>query len=271
MAHLARTVADEVLVRGYITLGTDLVAIDENIYKSINGDDGGTWSPSTSINIYGEGVIVAGLWVMEGAGVTATTSTGSKYITFNRGTASDYFGYDTGHPGRSASILYHLHEAYSHDPRSIDFLVIDGVRTKTAGARFFVPLPVYGNAAKIDSVELRFRVGTAHANVPEYLPRIRVFAVSSEGVVIPLRSKDATTDVDGFQFFGTPASGAAWYNTNSYKTQTYTCNVTLAVDLSEYTFYVEIIDESGTDSQLLNTFSSVKVAFSSITIFDGRN
>lgn len=270
MAHLTRAIADTVLVRGYITTTQNLIDIDQKTFVSLNGDEGGTWSPTAPIIIAGTGVVIAGLWVMSGAGVSVTTGV-SKPITFNKGTAGDYFGIDPSHAGYTPSTISNFFDYYAPVAQAVGWF--GGLLPNQPGARFFTPLNVYSGASKIDNVVITWRVRESHAALPQYLPRARVVAVTDEGVVIPLRTKDATTDADGFQFLPTPASPSAYYNAHLPQTWTYTCNVVLPVDSAKYVYYIEFIEESGTNSwtSLGSQFISAVTHHSAVTIFDGRN
>lgn len=272
MAHLNRILSDAVLIRGYITLGIDLAKIDTNIFKALNGDKGGTWSPTSSITIAGKGVVVAGPgpWTMSGTTVKVTTGP-NKPILFGKGDKTDYFGIATGHVGAAFSTFVRFIESFTKNVGVKDDSTT-GVLTTVPGVRFFTPLRVFSGAPKIDSVQVVFLVLQAHASVPQYLPKMRVIAVSVDGTVTPLRTADSTTDSDGFKYFPTPVSGAAWYNGGAIQTFTYTCNVIKPVDVSTYSYFVEFVDESGTGSFTTtgNLYYGATVAYSAVSLFDGR-
>ncbi len=272
MSHFTRTIPDSILVRGYVTTGANLADIDVKTASALNGDGGGTWTPSTLIEINGAGAIVAGPWTLSGAAVTASPPGGSvPTILFNRGTAGDYFGLAAAHTGASPVVHTGLFEYLSVIPGVV--IWFGGLLPTVKGARFFTPLSVYSGAASITSVEISWRVREAHANIPQYLPRMRVIAVADDGTVYPLRAKDATTDVDGFQYLPTPLTGAAYYNLGAIQVWTYTCNIVLPVDSSRYIYFVEFIEESGTNSWTSSgsSFVSANTHFALLTIFDGRN
>lgn len=275
MAHVVRILSDATLKRALLVDGADIAAIDENTKKAINGDEGGTWSSAAAVEIAGTGVVIGGPWTMDGAAVTVTTAA-NKPILFARGTRDDYFGIDPAHAGASPTVFVAFMQYYGLQPYQASWF--GGLIFAAPGNRIYTPLPVYNGAPQVDSVVVDFRVRAAHANVPQYLPRMRVFAVTTDGTVIPLRSPDATTDADGFQFFSpTPATGAAWYALGAFQQWTYTCNVVLPCDSGLYRFFIEIIDESGSGAWVLpagsngNQFRSATAYFSNVTIFDGRD
>lgn len=270
MAHLTRAIDDTVLVRGYIVSTQNLIDIDQKTFVSLNGDEGGAWAPTAPIVIGGTGVIIAGLWTISGSGASVTTGV-SKSITFNRGTSGDYFGFDPSHAGALPATVSNFFEFYTPVAQSVVWF--GGLLPTKTGARFFTPLNVYSGASQINTVVITWRVRETHSALPQYLPRVRVIAVTDEGVVIPLRSSDATTDADGFQFLPTPASVTAYNNGLVAQTWTYTCNVVLPVDSTEYTYFIEFIEESGTGSWVSSGSQFIKSVtnHSLVTIFDGRN
>lgn len=265
-------------MRGYITTGQNLANLDTNTTKGMNGDEGGNGSPSTLIEIAGKGVVIAGLWTMQGAGVTAHSGVG-KPISFERGTSGDYFGIAPANAGASPSVVTGFIKHFSSIPYESDWAFY-GVIARRTGARFYLPVDVYGGYL-LDSVTVTFNVQSTHAGVPQYLPQMRLIAVKPDGTVIPLRSPDTTTDVEGFQFFSpTPASGAAWFAASAEQTWTYTRNVSLPDDPDSYAYFVEIIEESGTNAWTFTSGYNPNVptrwlrattSFSLVTLFNGRN
>ena len=125
MAHLLRIIPDSSLVRGYIPTGANLKDIDQNTFVSINGDDGGTWVPSSHIVIGGNGVAVAGPWRMNGANVTA-----SSPFTFGKGTVDDYWQIPIGHAARTYTIFTYFLESFAAVPTDI---------AQSVTSTFFVP------------------------------------------------------------------------------------------------------------------------------------
>jgi hypothetical protein len=276
VTHFGRERNDAGYYRGYVGAGGELATIirniDEKTKKSINGDEGGTWSPSSPIEIGGAGVIVGGPWVMSGAGVTVTTDT-DKPITFGRGDAADYFALDPAHAGASPTVYSAFRVASSALKSDEPYLSGGRLLSAAVGSRFATPLRVLSGAPSIATVTVTFRVNETHMDVPQVLPRMRVVAVASDGTVIPLRAPDATTDLEGFQYFPTPASGAAWTAGGADQAWLYTCNVAHVVDTGEFLYFAELVDESGADSWTVagNLFIGAAVTFAPISIFDGRD
>jgi hypothetical protein len=185
-----------------------------------------------------------------GAGARVrTTGTPSSRFVFGKLTSDDAFLIDPGHAGYSRSLITHMTEGYSttQDKVFINTSLVN-IALDIPGTMFTNNLRVH-DGSTLSSVAFIFAVRTAHASVPEYLPRFRVARVSESGVVEPLRAPDSTTDFEGFQFFSPrPASGALWYAGSGPQTYTYTCNVNNVVDLSRYHYIIEVQDERGANS-----------------------
>ena len=275
MTHLARRYPDAVWITAYVPTGADFDFIDQNTYVALNGDQGGHWYPTTSIDIGGAGCIVAGLWSMASPNFNV-----AGQILFDVGIAEDVFQYGFAHPNRQVVWFVVLSEHYSDSPEQqraqvpslysgAPTVTICGIVTLILGARYLCPLRVH-HSGRIEQVEFLFNVGQSHANVPTTLPRFRVVAMGANGTVTPLRVDATTTDQDGFQFVTTPATGSAWYAAGASQTFVYSCNVAHDVDVENFAYFVEIIDESGSNALIGNTFTGARATIDGIELLDGR-
>ena len=271
MSHLTRAQPDTTWVRGYKPTGADLKKIDTNTWKSINGDEGGVWAPSTPIIIGGQGIILAGPSTISAAS-SYVQSSSTNPIIFGKDTLDDYFALDTNHTYRTRSIKEKIIEVFAPNLETeVKAYSAHGIQTVRTGARFFASIGMY-NGARIDSVEFRLTVGEVHTFFPSSMPSFRVIAIDANGVFIPLRLADSTTNVDGFISMPSPVLGDIW-GSNAIWVFTYVCNNTHIMDSSLYTYMAEIVDESGTNAWITtgNSYLSTTVNCSQITIFDGRN
>jgi hypothetical protein len=281
MAHLLRAQPDVVWQRGYLTLGTDLRTIDQNTFVAINGDAGGTWTPAADLIVGGAGMICAGPWQLSGTSTTIDTNASTAPLTFGKGTADDVFAMAS----TSYTLAQALIEVYPliseqasvrvpsfNGAPGIGSALNSGVFTSAKGARFLVPLRTVSGGL-LQTLTLHFTVGESHASVPQALPLMRVIAIDTSGNQLPLRALDGSTDANGFQAIGAPASGAVWFNAGADQTFVYTCNQNQRIDVSRYTYWLEVIDESGTNAWVTvgNSFTAVVSAFDSIVLLDGRN
>lgn len=269
MSHLVK--AKPTWVRGYVTTGTDFQTIDQNTYLAINGDEGGTWSPSAPIVIGGAGFVFAGPSRLEGSADIVATA--AHNITFGQGSASDYFGLESNHLENVRELNNVFIEAFSYDPAN-DFVILTdegGVRAKALGVHFVVPLKVY-NGSTIDHAEFVFAVGEIHSGVPQHLSRFRIYAVDAFGVILPLKSAGVNV-TDGFEEVTLPSSGAEWTKFGAPHRHVYTCDVSHTVDVSKYSYFAEIIEEAGTNAWATtgNVYFSANLTCKNIALLDGRN
>lgn len=304
MSHLLRVWKDISLVRGFVT-GVEMRDLDENTFKAINGDDGGVWNPSNPIKIAGAGVAIVAEWRGNGAGFEVRTYP-NKPISFEEGSEQDYFGLAVGHEGRTPNVTTTLQHALTLEPERFTafygtetsrfqisptnlypmYGLVDNVGNTrenvlaNAGLyddlipQFACALNVYDGGV-FDNVVLHFSVDhdTVVPNtLPYFLPRMRIIAVSNEGEIIPLRAEDATTDASGLVKIASPVSGTAWYNSGNVQTFTYVCNVPHTVDLSKYSYFIEIYAQYPAQNPLFvsNSFYSAVATFKDVAILNGR-
>lgn len=278
---LPRAQPDSVWSRGYVPTGVDFKTIDQNTFVAVNGDDGGSWNAGGvggSITIQGASVGIAGPWLVSTSGLApgkiASLVSANATIAFGKGTSDDYFAFGGSHPGKSQTPMQPCISVFMplvSDATFVSTAVLSGIASNVIGAQYITPVRVYGGGT-ITSVVILFAVGNAHAGgLPQQMPRFRVFALGADGTQYPLRAADPSTDANGFIAIGTPASGAAWYNSGNPQQYTYACNQNQVIDLSKYEYFLEVIDENGTNAKTGNVIISTTSLLSSIALLDGRN
>ncbi len=266
MAHFTRRRTS--WPRGYAPTGDDLKDIDVRTTDAVNGDGGGTYTPSAPIEIEGAGVGVTGLWTFYDDVVVEPA--GAARFVFDKNTVDDAFVLRSGHNGRARSYVEQCAKAFP--ARTTDVTTSSYIRSRFPGAR--IPLPFRTlNGATLATLNFRFSVGESHADVPAQLPRFRVIRVSDDGAIASLRAMDATTSVDGFQSFVTPASGAAWYDSGNIQTYLYTCNQNNVIDVEAYSYLAEFVDEDGSDawSTAGNAVTSLVASYTGLPYVDSRD
>jgi hypothetical protein len=250
-------------------------ALDLNQSQSLT-EAGGTYTPSAPLVWGGQGAWIAGGQVLtfsNGAAVTTPASSG-KRITHGD---SDYFVLAPGHTGASRTLHMSLGlalDASGGTARMAYDNVTDGVQNfgaGGAGGRLIVPLSgSVSNGALLGSCTVSFKVGSAHAGVPASLPRFRLFKVDAAGSVTNLNLTTFSADAGGFvPFAPAPASGTAWYAAGAVQTFTWSPDGGFAtVDTSKDVFFLEIVDEAGTNSLNGNYWLSLQTTI--VTIPDLR-
>lgn len=274
MAHLLRAIPDSILKRGYVTVGNDLKTIDQNTFVSVNGDAGGTWTPAADLNINGAGVVVAGPWAVSGAQMTVSAP------TFGKGTADDAFGLSAAHAGRTQTLCQALIECYANFPEQVAASPgytagVAALVTTTPGVRFFTPLRTYGGAT-LETVTLTYYVGAVHAALPQVFPQMRIIAIDAQGTLFPLGA-GTLYDVGGFHAISAATAPGLLYQPETVYEFVYTCTQNNVIDGSRFTYWLEIIEESGANcfsggvGSPGNYFVSAVSALDRIALFDGRN
>ena len=114
---------------------------------------------------------------------------------------------------------------------------------------FALPLRVH-DGARLVSATLTFRVPNARAIAPVVPPQMRIIRVDTAGNITELKSMVTGADPIGYIPVASPASGAAWFNGGQVQSVTYTCDQNQIVDVSQYTYWAQIIEEVGTNATI---------------------
>lgn len=284
MANLDRIWSDDTLVRGDTITGDEMKTLDDNITVGVNGDDGGEWNPTAILEVGGEGVEVASFWQLEGAG-NKLQSTVDSPILFGSGDAEDYFGLATGHVDSTRVLVTPIIEAQAVNPKLLGIASpgqFYGTKTYYPGSQFCAALRVY-NGAKLSKVDFHWSVTQTRSTLPENFPRARVIAVRYDGTIIPLRTPDGQTDLNGFIPLSQASIAASYYLSGNEQMMSYQCTVEHTVDLEQYSYFVEILDEVGANvfssaawysfspNGTGNLFIAARATFTNISLFNGRN
>lgn len=251
MSHYVRERADRDWYRGLKIPHTVIRNIDEKTKKAVSGT-GGTYNPSSPIIIGGAGIeLQCALQLSGSPGAKAQPAAGRVF----RFGANDYFKHASA-VSRSINdtpLLLLSNKTLFREAQpvmSVSATTAPALRTRRAGAFLRMPLRL-PDGARLASVEIGYKIGQAHANVPENLPKARVVRIAATGGIEqhPLPSS-SVFDVDGWVSVPTPASGAAYYNGGALQTFTlnYIYSVVEPVNTSLYAYAVEWLEESGTNS-----------------------
>ena len=202
------------------------------------------------ISFAGAGLVVNGPTVVQGKGRLRTSASGR--VEFGD---DDWPVYAPGHVRRKRTIL---------TPCALGDSLPEGsssVRMDTAARQFvacsfarddgsvevgqlFVPLRVH-DGGTIDRATIGFRVGRRHTLLPT-MPRARIVRVDRAGEKVPLTSQAAGADPDGWVTYGpAPSAAAAWFDGGRSKRLEIPCDQHNVVDKSQYTYWAEVVEESG--------------------------
>jgi hypothetical protein len=108
-----------------------------------------------------------------------------------------------------------------------------------------LPLRVH-DGARMLSATLTFVVPTPRQLAPIVAPRMRIVRADLSGNVVPLASAATGADAYGLRVIATPGSGSAWHAAGAVQTFTYVCDQNNVIDVSQYLYYAELVEEIGT-------------------------
>lgn len=257
MAHVWINGLDGQWYNAVVPSLADFTALDESLFQSVNGDGGGTWTPTADINVGGAGMWFAGPSTI-GSSAALTTGSG-QYITFGD---SDYVELVNSHTGATRTLCTMCMLAVAPVGWGLNSSFASQLESQAIGAHAVIPLRVHQNATLTQAV-LTLVVSTTHANVPATLPGMRVCQRDQDGNVTPLTVGDA----NGFAYFPTPVSGSAWYAAGAAQTLTVAVTPTV-IDRYAYSYFAEIVDEAGYGALTGNLYNDIDLTFT--TILDTR-
>lgn len=270
MSHFTRVFPDAVLKKGLVLTGANMIALDNQTVAMVNGDIGGTWAPSSVIDVTGN-LVAASPWSFAGAGAHAG-SISNSIVAFGKGTPDDCFQLAPGHTYATRTTPLVFDTGYVTDPSQLNLTNGGILQPIVPGLQMIIPMPSYA-AATLTTVVFSFKVGAAHTGVPQELPRFRIFSVDATGNILPLRSGSGV-DIDGYVAFPTPASGSAWFAGGATQTLTYTCNQNNVMDPSKYTYFIGIIEEDGANAlpvpNLGTEYLFALITVANIALFTGQ-
>lgn len=300
MAHFTRTQTDATWTTGnYVTLAADWQSLNAKVFAAINGDNGGTWAPSSLLTLEGtyptQRILLTGPLVVDYGGSLNVAPADATAVF--RLAADDWPKFSAAHALRMRTIvtpcmvrqstpLWHwcndlvyggvqsIACTVQRQPFSVDYLTsaifgapvgpgtnappIDPIvvfhrgKAKPVGLyqpSFTLPLRVH-DGARLVSATLTFRVPNARSVAPIVPPQMRIIRVDTAGNISELKSTASGADPIGYLPVASPASGAAWFNGGQVQSITYTCDQNQTIDVSQYTYWAEIIEEVGTNTTI---------------------
>lgn len=234
MAHNGYIRAGAIWVTGTTVLGSEWNKFDVAQFKSINGDDGGTWNPATPIVIGGQGInpiIAGGVPPLYLASAQPTrdvmSSLASPFKTSNFAPTSQGWQQASATGGSFSCVLREVHDA-----------------------------------ATLSKVTLTWKVVGPHTGVPGTLPKLSIARVnlSTGAVGQTLNSGDAGAGLA----IAAPGTGAAWDDGGATQSFDYTCDQNNVIDHTAYAYLLILADETGVNSVSGNTYFGAKMHFTAI-------
>lgn len=255
MAAFTRTHSDATWTNGglgnYVTVIADWQSLADKTFKSLNGDLGGTWIPSSPITIDTGGMNVTGPALVSYGG-TLTTLSGARFVLG----VGDWPKLSTSHVGRTRVIQQEISArqstprywwcdapAYPGSIQSIACTLVGPYGIEQPAC--IIPLRVH-DGARLTQATVTFRIPSARTAAPIGLPKMRIVRVDVDGAIVPMSSVSSGADATGFQSPSAPASATAWYANGGTQTWTVTCDQNNTIDTSLYTYFAELVEEVGT-------------------------
>lgn len=200
MAHNDRFYRPSILAPTWVPTPWQLRRLDQQTSESVNGDGGGTWSPSKPIIIGGAGVQLSGSSAFTGGVTTGTYAPNGALLLGD----NDYPVHLTP---KTRKILFPIHDSFwsSYDIEDAASQVTDqsvpGAFQSTYSPQNLLLNMGVGDkrfpvGATISEVRLCFTVGVKPASVPANLPSFYI----------------ASSTASEQKFLPTPATVDAYYN-----------------------------------------------------------
>lgn len=266
-----RIFADTFYVGGVPIPSSYFQTVDTNQAAALNGDAGGSYTPTSPIAVNGAGFWACGPWGFSSGAIKSPSGSGKRFILGD----GDHFVLKAGHSGASRNITVSGDLAVDVSGGPSKMLMnaatlgrrnwaVSALGSPASGGHLLYPLTVH-DGATLTSVVFTFVVTATHVGVPAQLPAFRLYAVTPAGVVTVL-STIAAGNSSGFVVFNpTPANAAAW--NNGAAAQTFTVNVDgggTVVDTSQFLYFADVADEAGTNALYGNEYLTAKPTFTSI-------
>jgi hypothetical protein len=235
-------------------------ALDTAQYQAVDGDAGGTWTPTSQLGISGAGLWICGPSSVSAGSLVVTTSGSGHRIVLG---SNDMIGLGAGHSAatrviRTSCGLYLDATATYVAPAQFKYGE-NAVTTSGTGARFFVPLRVH-NGGTFASAVLTVNTAGGRAALPFSQPKMRICAVTANGFVIPLNTT-TETELGGWVQFAIGSVGA--YNSQTL-TLTYTLDAGIVVDTALFGYVAEIVDEANANAVAGNNYTDIACTFTGI-------
>jgi hypothetical protein len=256
MGHHVRIRQDPGWALGSLWTSAEQTALDASLIASVNGDGGGTWSPTANVVIQGKGVrLIATTHTISGSHSSVSTNGTTKRLTHGD---SDYCVLGPGHAGASVSLRSPVTDArYPMGWSPLGVLTPFAIFATQLGAIARVPLRVH-NGARFNAFQFSFSVSLGAVAIPAQLPRFAVFARDAFGDLITVLP---------YQTVATPANLTAWVAGGATQTFTTTLGAGTGplVDTSQYSYFAEIVEVSGTGAvQSAITYFDPVMTFDSV-------
>ena len=138
--------------------------------------------------------------------------------------------------------------------------LVQGVSSNAAGNQWVCCLDRLHNGATLNQVVVMFQVWLTHTGVPANMPTVSVLRYNNS----TMASAVALGIPDPQSYTPVPSTGSAWYNSQATKYLVYECVHNNVIDNSQYSYFVVVTDESGTNALAENNYGMISLSFNAI-------
>lgn len=263
MTHNPRILPDAAYAQGSPIPASWFQALDGAQAAAVNGDAGGVWAPAQPIFLSGAGWWLAGpSTTSNGATIVNLSGSGKRLVHASDDVVQLIPGHTLNGRALTTSCLAAGTVTTVGIPRPTSSDVAPfyaGLTMRQIGGRILVPLEVH-NLATFTNAHLSFYT-SAHTQLPDNMPSMRIIAVDAFGDVIPL---GGTPGSQGYVAFPAPAGVTPYSNNRFNLIYPINSGAGLPIDKLNFTYYAEIVDESGIGAVAGNTYLQVLCNFSNI-------
>jgi len=261
----------------YTFTPADMASLDAKQFAMVNGDRGGMWAPSNTLDIGNAGLALTGPLQLGRAGSLSTNLASGARIKLNAG---EWPLLEPGHTGRTRRIAQHVAPARTAQLGDVQFGTAGQLRTMALSIRkgddivtqpeFVTPLRVH-NGATLNKVSFYFRVPVSRTTAPLQAPRFRVVRLDKgTGLTYPLKT---TTDGTGYDSPTNVQDAATWYAGGAVQTFDYVPDAGTVIDTLNNAYFTQTIEERTAadktvrpDGKLLREIKADVVAASTVTM-----
>lgn len=230
----------------YTFTPSDMASLDAKQFAMVNGDRGGMWAPSNTLDIGNAGLSLTGPLLLGRGGSLATNLASGARIKLNAG---EWPTLEPGHTGRTRLIAQHV--APMRPGTTADVQIFAGkLQTMALTVRkgddiltqpsFVTPLRVH-NGATLNRVSFRFSVPVARTTAPVQAPRFRVVKLNkTTGLVTPLKT---TVDGTGYDSPTNVQDAATWYAGGAVQSFDWVPDAGTVIDIVNNAYFTQTIEE----------------------------
>lgn len=213
--------------------GAEFEKLDQNAFESVNGDKGGTWSPT------GDPIVIGG----EGLSRTFESAT------------FDDFDADPG--GKRTFVRTHAFTPYTRLYGSA-VLAAFGIPQGDGSGSCVSTILLVPHGATVTKVRAFFKVASGHSTLPATGPGISIQRIKPSDTPVSLTTTLLSTDP---ALFTLPGTVVAYEDSGNTQFVDYVPDQNNVIDNEQYYYAITMIDEDGGGAQAGNLYYGYEVTY----------